>query len=309
MTTLQKILLTATVTILVAAGIHEHRAASHFHDQAQTLQQQQSSLQVEIQRLQQEHDDTAGRLKTVSAENERLRSNQPAAELLTLRGKVTQLQVEEKDPVNSEAKDWLAKVDKLKQRLAASPEAGIPELQFATYDDWLNAVRNGLNTEIDYRKALAAVRSEAQFKFAEVLHHALVKYADANNRQFPSSVAQLQPYFDSPVDGAMLDRWQIVSGKDVPFGGTAITQKTTPDELFDSRNEIGLQGYSGNSDFLALESDQMLGPVYQAFKDANNGNGPRKVEQLIPFTTTQEEVALVNKMMERDAFNALNLNK
>ncbi len=54
----------------------------------------------------------------------------------------------------------------------------------------------------------------------------------------------------------------------------------------------------------------MLGPVYQAFKDANHGSGPQKSGAVDPIrVTTPEEVALVNKIVERDAFNALNLSK
>ena len=52
---------------------------------------------------------------------------------------------------------------------------------------------------------------------------------------------------------------------------------------------------------ISLESKQVLGPVYEAYKNANNGKWPHTTEQLIPFATTPEQVALMNKMAERDA--------
>jgi len=307
MTTLQKAVIGATVVILAGAGIYEARQNVQLQEQARTVQKQQAHLTAEIQRLQQEHDDAARRADTLSVENAQLKSNQTTAELLSLRSKVTQFEAEEKDPTISAAKDWLDKVNRLKQRLAESPEARIPELQFIKDEDWLNATRNRLITDVDYRRALASLRSAGENTFAGMLHDALQKYADANNKQFPSDLTQLQPYFDTPVDDAILQRWEILPVKNSGLGGNAqFTQKTTPDDFFDSRFTVGLNGYGSSSDFLSLEGKEVLGPVYQAFKDANDGKGPQNSAELMPFATTPEQVTLVKKMVERDTLTKSN---
>jgi hypothetical protein len=45
---------------------------------------------------------------------------------------------------------------------------------------------------------------------ADVLKPALEKYAKGNDGQFPGDVSQLKPYFKSPVDDAILQRWEVL---------------------------------------------------------------------------------------------------
>jgi RNA polymerase sigma factor (sigma-70 family) len=89
MTTLQKTLITTTITILAGAGIYEARLASQLRNQVQTLQQQQAPLAEQIQELQREHDETTRQLASLRDENERLNRN--TGELLRLRGEVSLL--------------------------------------------------------------------------------------------------------------------------------------------------------------------------------------------------------------------------
>ena len=58
---------------------------------------------------------------------------------------------------------------RLKERLEQTPGAKIPELQFATDKDWLNAARGELETDSDYRRALSTLRSTAENKVAEMM--------------------------------------------------------------------------------------------------------------------------------------------
>ena len=89
MTTLQKALVTATVTVLAGAGIYEARQASQLRGQVQTLQQQQSPLAEQIQQLQRERADATNRLILLAEEMAKGKNNKN--ELLKLRGEVTVL--------------------------------------------------------------------------------------------------------------------------------------------------------------------------------------------------------------------------
>jgi RNA polymerase sigma factor (sigma-70 family) len=86
MTTLQKTLVTATVAVLVGAGIYEARQAAHLRDQVQTLQQQQAPLAEHFQQLQNNFADATNRLADLTEELAKASKNN--SELLRLRGEV-----------------------------------------------------------------------------------------------------------------------------------------------------------------------------------------------------------------------------
>jgi hypothetical protein len=251
--------------------------------------------------LQHERDDAVNRLSALAAENEPLNnSNQNTKELLQLRGEVTQFQASEADPMNVKAKEWLAKINKLKQRLADSPDAKIPELQFLTDNDWLNSASRKLETEADYRQALADLRHAGENKLAGKIQSAVQRYTE-DNHQFPADLAQLQTYFDSPIDEALLDRWQIIPAKNSGLGGDfQITEKSTPDEMFDYRFTIGTHGYGSTSDYFSLQ-EKLLNPVYDAYMAANNGHRPDDHAPLLPYATTPEQQTLIQKLAARDS--------
>ena len=75
MTTLQKALITVTVAALAGGGIYEARQASKARAEVQALQQQQTSLNEQIQKLRSEADDASNRLIAVQNENQRLKRN------------------------------------------------------------------------------------------------------------------------------------------------------------------------------------------------------------------------------------------
>ena len=68
------------------------------------------------------------------------------ADVPRLRGEVGRLRENthssNNDPTAAAAKSWLARVSQLKERLQQTPGAKIPEFQFLTEQDWLNAAQN-----------------------------------------------------------------------------------------------------------------------------------------------------------------------
>jgi len=300
MTTLQKTIITAALATAVGTGIFEVHQASQLRQQNQTLQQQQSLLAGQIQQLQQERGDITNRLASLLAENRELNSGRNATELLKLRGELTRLQ--NGDPADAAAKALVNKVNRLKLRLEQTPGAKTPELQFLTDQDWIRAASGNLDSDTDYRIALSALRSAAENKFAAMLQPALSQYVKANNGQFPADLSQLQSYFASPVDDAILQRWEITSPKTVPNIGVGqtgiITETAAVDDIFDTRIAVGPDGY-GNVDFLTTETQDLLTPLYKAYVAANNGQEPSDISQILPYATTPEQQAAVQKQMLR----------
>ena len=142
-------------------------------------------------------------------------------------------------------RSWLSRVGLLKQRLESAPNATVPEFRFLTEEDWLNVTRERIETELDYRKAMSALRNAAERKFGSILQGALRQYIQANNSQSPTDLSQLIPYFESPPDAAVLQRWQIAPADRVPnirVGNEnwIVTQNASPvDEDYDSRLVFG----------------------------------------------------------------------
>ena len=306
MTTLQKTLVTATLAVAVGGGIYETRQVVQLREKIQTFQRKQESLADQLQQLQQERDDATNRLANLLADNSLLKSNPNQNELLKLRGEVSVLKNAANDSTATAAKDWLARVGQLKQRLAQTPDSNIPELQLLSEEDWLAAVKDrNLNSDSEYRRALSTLRYAGENKFASKVQSALQKYYQANDKQFPTDFSQLQPYFDSPVDEAIIQRWEITSAKTVPnlgFGPVIITQKAAVDDLFDQRIAVGQNGM-GSTDFLSSEYRNALQSVYKDFSAANNGQDPTDISQLLPYATTPEQKTAIQKWMQRNLLN------
>jgi RNA polymerase sigma factor (sigma-70 family) len=304
MTTLQKTVITAALAIVAGAGIYEARQAAQLREQNQTLQQAQAPLAEQIQQLQRERADMTNRLAALQAENAKLKSGQNTAELLKLRGDVAQLRHEVNDPTDASAKALVAKMNKLKQRLAETPNAKIPELQFVTEQDWLNAANGKLDTDADYRRALASLRSAAESKVASMLQKALRAYLQSNSGQMPTDLGQLQPYFDSPVDDAILQRWEIAPAATVTSlglgGDVIITQKAPVDDVFDTRYGIGPNG-SGSTGFLPNETFETMKPVFDAYRAAHNGQWQTEMSQLLPYATTPEQQTALQKLILKNS--------
>jgi len=308
MTLLQKTIVAAAIAAGVGSGIYEAHRASALGDQVQTLQEQQALLTGQIQQLQSEREDASNRVARLTGENATLKND--SAELAKLREDLAQKEAASaantnKGTMQVTAQAWLDRVAWLKERMEKTPDAKIPELQLVTEQDWLNAAKGELNTDVDYRRALSAIRAAGEGKVATMLRKALTGYMQANNKQVPTDLGQLQSYFETPVDDAILQRWEIAPAKTVPNlimgGDTIITQKAPVDDVFDTRFGIGPDGGIGSTEFLYSEIKETMMPVWEAYRAAHNGEWSRDTSQLEPYLTTPEQRAAFDKLMLRNS--------
>lgn len=233
MTTLQKSLIGATLAVAVGTGIYEARQAAASRSQLQALQQQQGPLAEQMDQLTRDRDSAANKLAAlqsdlarVQSDNERLRRD--AAELARLRGEVNRLRALDQqaaqanatapvgdDPFTQSVLAMTQRAGELNGYLQRMPEKRIPELQLLTENDWLSVAKDvSLQSEPEVRQALAELRNTAKHKFATHALKAVDKFATANNGQLPTEVSQLKPYFDVPVDDAMLQRYEVQLGSE-----------------------------------------------------------------------------------------------
>ena len=307
MTTLQKALLATGLLAAVGAGLYQAHQASSLRAEVQALQQQRVSRSGGMEQLTRERDEATRKLSSLQAENDRL--SRQTAELLRLRAEVTRLkagaQAKAEDAVtDATAGSWLSRVKSLKQRVVEHPELGIPEFQFLTEQDWLNATKGPLETEKDYRRALSALRSAGENVFVGKLQPALVKYMKATEGRFPTEMSQLQPYFDTPMDETIFPRYEIIPSKTLTtlgMGGDWIITQKAVDKEYDQRWGVGPLGY-GTTGFGSYEKTQgpldTLAPALKSFFAANQGQELTDPSQLQSFLTTDEQRTTLGKAIE-----------
>jgi len=218
MTTFQKSLVTATIAVCAGAGLFEAHQTTLLRDQIRSLEQQQSPLLIEIQQLQLERDAATNRLASSLLENHRSKSGSNNAELLKLRGEVTQLKAAEaqkqNDPIQAVAALWASRANQLKDWFQQMPGENIPELQLLSGGDWLHTVSsidrwNGTN---DLEFASSILRTRAKNTFVQATAMALIDYLVANQGQLPGDISAVKPYLPHPdqITDDMLARYKLL---------------------------------------------------------------------------------------------------
>jgi RNA polymerase sigma factor (sigma-70 family) len=306
MTTMQKVFVSVTVAVLAGTGLYEAGRASRLNSQLSRMQEQQAPLEAQIDQLRQERDEAAERLNTLRTEA----TGQSAIsnELLRLRGEVSRLRSQnaalsqtQKNPVEASAQLWADRVTQLKQRLQQTPGAAIPEFAYLEEAHWLNAAREPLVDEKDYRRAFAALRAAGENQFIIKMQKALQNFMKQSNGEFPSDVAQLRPYFETAPEEAALQRYAVVAASSIPnlkMGGDSVIAVKNPlDEEYDSIWALGPNGF-GTSSARGANAGRILAPALEAYKAANNGEEPKNPPDLLPYLSTPEQQAAYQKLEE-----------
>jgi len=247
-TTQLKIATGAVVAAAVGTAIYQASETRSLRTQLLTLQQQQGPLSEQIGQLTSERDAAARSLPRLREDNQRL--SPKTADLLRLRAEVARLRsiIESarsstNDPVEAMIESWIAGLNQIKAAVENTPEAVIPEFRLLSDRDWWNAAKH-IAAGMDEKEVLSGMRFSARYAFQKLAQPALQKYVLTHNSQFPTDLAQLRPYFKSPVDDAVLEQWQIVPASEFPGilsqGGNGeathvLTQRASPTDESDDR--------------------------------------------------------------------------
>jgi len=241
------------IASVVAPLIFERQTQARSRAQDETLRRQN----IELQSLQKANDELLAR---IAAPQQNSNASNPDAELLRLRGEVARLRnatrgaTQPNRTAPSSREEALAALErlyggeaaKLKQWLDATPAQRIPEMDFLSENKWLQLIKQPLGETTEaYERAASKARFEAENEFANrILKPALQNYAQANAGQFPKDLASLKPYFAAPVSDAVLNRWEILPGKNFQLledEDWVVTQKTPVNKVLDARIFCGLR--------------------------------------------------------------------
>ena len=304
------------VSALIVAG-----AAAPLIIQHQT----QVRLRAENQALRQANLQMAEHLEPLAAENLRLSNivayadkaqqagDERFAELLRLRAEVGRLRSDAQlraaranasgdATIEATARSLAARASQLKERLEQMPGMKIPELQYLTQKDWLDAVSSlqKLESDQDFRQGLKNLRSSAKANFGQKLQQALHGFLQASGGMLPTDMLQLQPYFDAPVDPGLLGRYQIMQTGQVKNLGNeynVIAEIAPPvDEEYDTRFQFGLNGRSSSS---VNQAGDILEAAATAYANFNNGSLPRDASQLSPYLQKPVEAARIQEFLSQ----------
>jgi hypothetical protein len=254
MTTFQKTMIAAALVAAAGAGFFEAHQAAQLGAQNQMLQQQRASLTAQVLQLSQSLAEATNHFIGLLAENAQLKSNSNEHELLKLRGEVTQLrtakaQNDSNDPTDEAAKGAAARVKQLKQWLEQNPKKNIPELQYLTAQDWLRGANYSgqWKTDDDFGRALSQLRRDAKRTFANSMGDALANYIAGKNGQLPGDISQLGAHFNPPIDGTMLQRYQLLRTGDLSNMRNhepLISERAPVDDQYDTLFKISATGFS-----------------------------------------------------------------
>ena len=207
------------------------------------------------------------------------------------------------DPaLESAFKTWAARASRLRQRLDQAADQRIPEIQLLSEKGWFDAVKTmkQLDTEDDFREAFSNLRNIAKGEFGGRLQSALRAYLAANEGQLPQDLAQLKPFFDKPVDEAMLQRYkmlQVGKASDVPQDQYLVGENAPLiDEEHDATYQFTLNGTHSHSG--SPFEDELK---EAAFKYANDHNDqlPTDPAQLTAYLSQPIPLDKVQKVMSK----------
>ncbi|MBI5382833.1 MAG: sigma-70 family RNA polymerase sigma factor [Opitutae bacterium] len=239
-----------------------------------------------------------GQLRAANAQLQ-AKTPRPTTSLAAIPAEFERLQSQVAELNRSPAKSWQERANQLREMLQQYPELSIPEIEFATEEDWLDATKGELKTLEDYRRAMAKLRDSAIKKFVGLVQPALRKYLQDHGDQFPTDVAQLQPYLERPISPAIWQQYMVAPASavsNVRMGGDVIiTRRSAIDEDFDQDYVIGPRGHGSTSYGASAMHD-----MSRAFLVDHPGQRPIDPTLLRPYAKTQREKSVLERRIEKE---------
>ena len=102
----------------------------------------------------------------------------------------------------------------------------------------------------------------------------------------------------------MLQRYAIVPASSIPSlglgGDWVITVRTPVDEEFDTVWGLGPNGLGTTSSQNLSEAATLSAPL-KAYQSANGGHQPQNPSDLLPYATTPEQLAALQKLQQKSS--------
>ena len=269
MTTMHKAAISLLLAAGIGAGLNEARRGANARAALADLQQEGRRLHEQARQAEQEREQATTLLEQARAEIAGLQAQ--AREVVTLRGEVARLRAvrplqadQRNDPFMQSVMSLVQRASELRSHLERMPDKNIPEMAWLTENDWLTAASTAdLTSDIGTREALRQLRRLAKERLYPAWQNALTAYTKANHNQLPQDPVELQPFFERPVDVAVLRRYKMVrtgAVKGFSPDDWLIAERAPVDPEYDTRFKMGL----GTSTHAATGVNQVTDADYSA---------------------------------------------
>jgi RNA polymerase sigma factor (sigma-70 family) len=263
MTSAQKILITAGLVAAIGTAWYQHNLIVRKDARIAALESQADALHREIHRLS---------IQVAQASALAVKARSESSSDQTAEG------------VSPELRALLSRVAQLKERLQRDPSRRTPEMQYLNEADWISEVaKKQLETDNDFRRALADLRGTAAQKFMDLVRPALRAYLKASQGQLPPDTAALASYANPPLDPAVLQRYNMLQTGNVSDAPrSAMLIGTNPDLLVDPDFDGVVQSGTNGVTMTNLLGNATAA-ARAAFRQANNGQEAQDPSQLVPY--------------------------
>jgi RNA polymerase sigma factor (sigma-70 family) len=290
MTALQKTALVGAVALIGGAALYEANLAARQSSELERLNGEVRNAEVTLRETQTRELAANGRLETVEKEIDR-----------RLAVAVTESPADA--VLETQIRQWLDRIDRLKALVAARPELSVPELQLLTPDDWFAAGSQAdLDSEEAVRNAFGRLRNRSEGKAAGRISEALKAYVRAHDGMLPADATELAPYFEPPIDPAILARYEMRRTGNIADVTEAQAMKLmglkkVVDAETDTNWFIGTTGYGNSGNVLSTE----IREAQTRFGKANNGQRATTAEQLMPYLKSPARIEAVRRIVQPGA--------
>jgi RNA polymerase sigma factor (sigma-70 family) len=308
-TTLQKLAVGGSLSLLVGAGLFQAGRAVSLGAQAKNLSAQNAVLQADIRQFQQERDQAADQANSMAADLAVARS--PNDELLLLRKELTGLDRESQALRDANARLARAagdldktpeelvaeRVARLKQWIKDHPDQEIPEFKYLAERDWESA--SAVSPD-DMRLCAQRLRYQAQHTVTLSFLVACNQYLRQKSGEMPFDLSELKPFLRDTPDDRVLQRYAVLPASALVTnlaGGDWIV--TALDWFGDSEGGVYYASKNAGTGGSLNPDGRVLMKIYQDYSEANHGRMPHQPSDLLPYLTTPERRAAYDKLMPR----------
>lgn len=199
MTTLQKSALAASLVLLAGTTVYQTHRVSILTDRVASLTREAAAVK-----------EPAPPRVAAPAAN--------AAEIAALRQEIAELKLAaarslpgaDESQFNRDVRDFTGNAAKLNDHLNQNPEWRIPELDYLSESDWIEAGKLAkFDTPEEVRRSLMMLRGKAKHNTYGLWQEALRQYLEAHGGQLPGDTLELRPYFPEEVPEALLSRYRM----------------------------------------------------------------------------------------------------
>ena len=266
MTTIQKIAVTAALTVTVGVGIYQAKEAAQARAEVRTLQQQQAPLAEQIQQLQKERDAMSNRLANLSEELAKNKANN--LELLKLRGQTGQTQT---------ALQEFAKLQK-----SAAQQSGAMPAYFT------NAMAQGITMSEKFKKKAALAKLERMKDKlhltddqAQSISNIMTKDIELNSQQVLNAMLGKQtPLDDQSASNTLLNEESAIKALLSPDQLANYPDFKQAENISTAQNsaQAELTMMTSEMDLSQKQQDEVHAALYQL--DLNQASAPQNQEAI-----------------------------